>query len=386
MQRLTPPFKLTFNPFFKLYFSLLVILLSLSHAQTAPLTLQEALRSAVNRTEVVTAGLELADALAALSRTEGDPAALRPDLVGARLRVALAEAEHEAAYYRALGEIAGAYTGLLEAAQQVALAEGSVALAEQALTIAQIRAERGSATPLDVQDAQVGLESARNSLRAVQEGRALAANSLEGILGRTVDADALQPLPEGALVALPALEDALSAAQAHPDLLRVAQGLELAQMNVDLLDPSYASRSQIDAARTQLSAAEEGFEEAQRGFALAVRNRYLAAQNAAETYQTRLEGVANADARLGQERQRLDSGLIPEIAYNQAEFDNRRARLEALEARHDYLNALLELQAGTLLEIPGLGAREAGSGGSGGQGVRGQGGAGPGASGPSGGN
>ena len=341
-----------------LFFNLLVLLtlFSFSHAQNETLTLQEALRSAVNRTEVVTAGLELQDALAALSRTEGDPAALRPELVGALQRVALAEAEHEAAYYRALQEITDAYTSLLEAVQQVALAEGSVALAEQALTIAQIRAERGSATPLDVQDAQVDLEDARNSLRAVQEGQGLAESNLEGILGRAVDADALEPPPEGGLVTLPALEDALEASQAHPDLLGVEQGLELAQMNVDLLDPSYASRSQIDAAQTQLDTAQEGFREAQRGSGLGVRNLYLAAQNAAETYRTRLEGVANADARLERERQRLEAGLIPEIAYNQAELDNRRAQLGALEARHDYLNALLELQASTLLEVPGLDA------------------------------
>ena len=329
----------------------LLFFLSYACAQNGPLTLAEALESATNRTEVVTARLELADARAHLSRVEGDPMALRPDLVRAQQRVTLAEASYRGAYYAALRELAGAYTNLLEAGQQVALAEGGVALAEQALTIAQIRAERGSATSLDAQDAGVALENARNSLRAAQEGRSLAENRLEGVLGRAVSA--LEPLPEE-LVGLPALEAALAASQEHPDLLNVQQGLELAQLNVDLLDPSYTAQAQIDAAQTQLDAAQEGLREAQRGFDLQVRNLYASAQSAAEGYRIGLEALANADERLEGQRQRLESGLIPEIEYKQAELDNRQARLRALQARHAYLDALLELQAGALLGIPGL--------------------------------
>ena len=333
-------------PLLLLFFSF-----SLSHAQSEPLTLAEALENATNRTEVVTARLELADARAHLSRVEGDPMALRPDLVRARQRVTLAGASYRGAYYAALREIAGAYTSLLEAGQQVALAEGGAALAEQALTIAQIRAERGSATQLDAQDAGVALEDARNALRAAQEGRSLAENRLEGVLGRAVDA--LKPLPEN-LTGLPALEAALAASQEHPEFLEVQQGLELAQLNVDLLDPSYSAQAQIDAAQTQLDTAQEGLREAQRGFDLQVRNLYASAQSAAEGYRIGLEALANADERLEGQRQRLESGLIPEIEYKQAELDNRQARLRALQARHAYLDALLELQAGTLLEIPGL--------------------------------
>lgn len=337
------------------------VLLMLSTPAFA-LTLSEALSSVPARTVVVTAQLELADAEAALARTQSDPLALRPDLVNAQQRVDLARAEYARAYYDSVLEIAGAYGNVLQAREQLALAQQGVSLAEQSLDIARIRLERGSATELDVQDAQVSLEDAQNNLRSAQAGLDLAENNLAGILGREVEADALEPIPDTFFVEVPPLDAALAAA--HPNVLEVSQPRELAELNVDLLDPAYSARSQIDTAQTQADTAREFETETLRGFRLQVRNLYTSVENAAEAYRVQQEALANADERLSFQRQRLDSGLIPEVQFRQAELENAQTALQTLNARHAYLNALLELQSGTLLELPGpevLGVEEGGA-------------------------
>ena len=84
-----------------------------------------------------------------------------------------------------------------------------------------------------------------------------------------------------------------------------------------------------------------------------MRNLYTGVENAAEAYRVQQEALANADERLSFQRQRLDSGLIPDVQFKQAELENAQTALQTLSARHAYLNALLELQSGTLLELSG---------------------------------
>ena len=49
-------------------------------------------------------------------------------------------------------------------------------------------------------------------------------------------------------------------------MLEVSQRRELAELNVDLLDPAYSARSQIDTAQTQADTAREFETETLRGF------------------------------------------------------------------------------------------------------------------------
>jgi len=332
-----------------LLLSLALFVFGFAHA----LTLEEALQSAPSRPDAVTANLELLNARNDLIRVQGDPLALRIDRVQAEQAVELNLAQLEEAYYSAVLEITQAYTGVLQGRAQLELAYKGMAVAQASLDIAQIRLDNGSATQLDVQEAQVALNDAEKNLTAAQNGLNVSENNLEGMIGQEVAASDLEPVPDPYLAPLPPLAQALEAAQDHPQLLQSRQGLELARIGLDLLDPSYASASQIESSRTQLETTQELVQEAQRGFNLQVRNLFIQAENAQETLQVEQDSLVNARERLTFQQDRLESGLIAEIQLNQAELEFLQTQLSVLQARHGYLVALQQLQEGALISLEG---------------------------------
>ncbi len=317
------------------------------------LTLEEALLLAPSRPEAVTARLELLNAETELLRLRSDPLALRLGRVQAEQAVLLGRAELKRAFYEALAEVARAYTGALEAAAGLELAREARSLVGTSLDIARIRLANGSATPLDVQEAEVALEDAGTSEGAAASALSVAEANLSGILGLEVTASDLEGVPDAFLVPLPPLEGALETAREHPQPLQVEQGLELARLGLELLDPSYASLSQLEAARTQLRSSEELAEEAERGFRVQVQNLHLGAETAALRHRVAEEALGNAQERLETQQARLGAGLISGVEAQQAELAALEARFRALEARHAYLNALLQFQEGALAQLSG---------------------------------
>ena len=316
------------------------------------LTLPDVLRRVDTRTGVVTARSERRDARVNLERVQRDPLAVRADTLQAEQRLELAEASFTQSRYAAMSELVGAYTGVLNASEQLELAAQGLTFSERSLEIATIRLENGSATPLDLDDAQASLDEAQNTLRAAREAQSLARNNLISVVGE-VGAAELGGVPEEFFVELPPLETVLTSAERHPDLLSVQQQAELAALGARVLDPLYAAQTQIDTADTQAEAAQSAFAEARRGFLLQVRNLYSQAENARATLRLEAAALANARERLATQAQRLDGGLISQIDFAQTELQTAQAQLEAEGARTGYLNALLELQAGSLAPLGG---------------------------------
>lgn len=319
--------------------------------------LDDLLATVDGRVGVITAQLDLDEAERALARTEADPLALRLDLTRARQAVALAEAEARAARLDALAEIAGAWARVRETELQVQLAAAARDLSARALDIARLRAERGSATQLDVEEAATSLEDADKNLAAARDGLALARADLAGLTGHRGPA-ALQPLERERLErALPDDEVFEAALEGLPSLLQIAHGVELAGIGVELLDPSFASRAQIEQAETQLAQAEAGAAEARRGLALRTQALLNAVVTARETDRIARDALAQAREREAIEARRFEAGLIAEIALEQARLTTRQAELRAVQAEHGLMLALLDLQAGTLVPLEGWDGR-----------------------------
>ncbi len=336
-------------------FSLFTFHFSLfTFAQDTPptLTLPQALATSNNRSAVVNGQLALNDATSVLSRTQADPLALRLQNVQAEQKVALSQVQLDQAKYQAIADISSGYTQLLEAQAARDLSAFGRDLSNQSLQIAQIRRDKGSATELEVQEAQNALEDAENSLLSMEQTVALARTNLEGLI--VMPAPALEPIPDNLLVPLPTLETVLANLDRLPTLLQVNQGIELATLGVDLLDPSYASQQQIDNAKLQLGQAQTQGGEARRGLELQARSLYNTTKTASETLSIRQDALNNALEREGVERQRLDAGLIADIQFKQTQLATKQAELAALQAKHAYLTALLALQAGTMTPLEGL--------------------------------
>ena len=331
-----------------------VSLSAFAFAQDTPpsLTLPQALATSNNRSAVVNGQLALNDATSVLSRTQADPLALRLQNVQAEQKVALSQVQLDQAKYQAIADISSGYTQLLEAQAARDLSAFGRDLSNQSLQIAQIRRDKGSATELEVQEAQNALEDAENSLLSMEQTVALARTNLEGLI--VMPAPALEPIPDNLLVPLPTIETVLANLDRLPTLLQVNQGIELATLGVDLLDPSYASQQQIDNAKLQLGQAQTQGGEARRGLELQARSLYNTTKTASETLSIRQDALNNALEREGVERQRLDAGLIADIQFKQTQLATKQAELAALQAKHAYLTALLALQAGTMTPLEGL--------------------------------
>jgi len=319
--------------------------------------LDDLLATVDGRVGVVTAQLDLDEAERAMARSESDPLALRLDLTRARQAVALAEAEARAARFDALTEIAGAWARVRETELQVQLAAAARDLSARALDIARLRAERGSATQLDVEEAATSLEDADKNLAAAGDGLALARADLAGLTGHRGPV-ALQPLERERLErALPGDEVFEAALEGLPSLLQIAHGVELAGIGVELLDPSFASRAQIEQAETQLAQAEAGAAEARRGLALRTRALLNAVVTARETDRIARDALTQAREREAIEARRFEAGLIAEIALEQTRLTTRQAELQAVQAEHGLMLALLDLQGGTLVPLEGWDGR-----------------------------
>ena len=337
------------TPFIRTFVVLLAFTLSAAHA----LTLEEALGSVSERTAVVTARTELRDAVVNLERVQGDPLAVSSETLQAEQRLALARTTFEQTYYSAVQEVASAYTDVLQARKGLEVAQEGVSVSEASLNIAQIRLQNGSGTQLDLDEARTSFNEAENSFRSSRDNLNVALNNLESILGQEFEASALEPVPDNYLVQIPELERVLNAAEQHPTVLQAEQGLELAQLNLTLLDPSYASRSQIDGAETGVVNAREGLQETERSFRIQARNLFNGTESAQETYRVEQEALKTANERLQTQRERFEGGLIAQIELSQAELSNLQAELEARGARYGYLTSLLNLQAGTFVNLAG---------------------------------
>lgn len=314
---------------------------------------EDALQTAPSRPDAVNARLELLGAQNDLLRVQGDPLALKIDRVKAEQSVTLGRATLHKAIADALVDIAGAYTGVLEARQGASLADEARALTETSVRIAQIRRDNGTGTALDVQDAQVSLDKAEQDAATARKMLTVALDNLEGMIGTEVAADDLDPVPDAFLIDVPSVEAAQASLPDHPQVLQVRQGLTLAKLGVDMLDPSYASAAQIESARTQLLTTEQLVDEASRGFSLQARNLVIQAQSAADSYSIELANVDNAEQRLAFQEDRFKSGLISKVALDQARLQTRQAQLTALSARDSVFKSLLALQAGTLVPLSG---------------------------------
>ena len=338
-------------PFISLVSQLALLLVALLAPGADALTLTQTLAHVETRSSVVNARTELGDAEQNLVRVKRDPLAVRADTLQAEQRLVLAKASLERARYAAAADLTSAYTGVLDANAQVALAQKSLELSRRSLRVAKIRLENGSATRLELDDAQASLDEAQNGLRAATDAQTLAVDNLVSVSGREVSAGELEGIAKAVLPPLPPLQKALTSATRHPDLLSVKQQAALARLSADVLDPLYAAQAQIDTAQSQQASAESAAADATRSFRLQVRNLYAQAQNARATLGLKTGALQNAQARLQTQKQRFDGGLISQIEFEQAQLTAAQADLEAQSARNAYLNALLGLQTGSLVPL-----------------------------------
>ncbi len=320
---------------------LFVLLAAFSLAQAQSLTLNTALTKASGQAPVISAQSELSDAKANQTRVLADPLLTRPSKVQADQRVALAQANFDRAVAQAQLNIVSAFTQVLEAEIQNRLTDKALDLANRGVEVAQIRQRNGSGTNLDVRNATNRRDDARTNAARADSGRSLARSSLRSLVG-SFDALA-NPAQAPAMPEASILPDLLSKT---PDVVQIRQRVELANLQVELLDPSYAAKADIDTAKARAEQAAQGGKELERAFGLNYDSLYQNLQAANRSLAVQEAALANAREALSNDKKRLDAGLISALAYTQSELSSIQAELAQQQAEGNYLRAYYTLLAG----------------------------------------
>ena len=329
-------------------------------------TLSDALQSAAQRPAVAAAQLEIGGARDDLARTEADPFALALEKTQAQQRLELSQAQARQARFTALSELGSAYTAQLQAELEAEATRENEALTGRLVEVAQIRFRRGSITGLEVREAEANLSVAEAAHAAAEERLALSRTSLQALLPPGTETGPLEPIPERTVErTLPELATVLEQARETPTRLEVQQALVLARLQNGLLDPSYSSARDLEAARTALEAVQVSSAETVRTQNAQIRTLYAQATAARELYRAQKSAERAARSRLNFQKNRFSRGLISDLELRQSEYTATEARLELLRAKHDYVTSVFALQAAAATElwpIDGLTARTEGSG------------------------
>ncbi len=313
----------------------LALLLTLAQAQS----LDEALKKAPEQSGVITARLEREAKSRDLERTFLDPLKTPLTELQARQALALAEARLQRALAQAEESIVAAYTQALEAEAQVAVAQKALEVASLAHRAAEIRAQGGGATPLEVQEALNRRLEAEKNLALAQRGLEAARAQLQNLLGPW------QPKPLEALPPIPPEETVGSLLKAHADLLQLRQSLELLRFQRGLLDESFTPRREIEALEDQIKTLEENLGNLERNLRTGLTARFNQLAPLFKGVGTAQEALKNAQERYRAEEARYRAGLISRLALLQAELALKQAELALRQAQGAYLRAYYGLLA-----------------------------------------
>lgn len=161
----------------------------------------------------------------------------RAEVAAARAAATGAEAEAGRAALEIVFAVHQTFFAIEAADAAIRATDSRLARSEDHLRLATVRKEAGAVPSIDVVRSRVAIANARAALARAQANRAIAAGTLNTLLGRAVDAPvAIATQPEAR--PLPSLDDALRAAlESRPELAAARHRAE-------------ASRSLVDVARS----------------------------------------------------------------------------------------------------------------------------------------
>jgi outer membrane protein TolC len=282
----------------------------------------------VNAT-IITAQSDLAAAQRDVARVKADPLALRLDILQAEQTLASKQEALAQAILSNNFTVSQAFFNALEADESLSTAQKQLEIANATLTAQQIRYQAGAITQIDLSNAQNDAVVAERSVSDAQNARNLAYSQLTSYLGQ--EPPSLAPYTVEA-PALSSLEDYQNQASTRNTQLNVLKrSAELAQVQLQIVDNDFSSRSQIDSALDALSNAQLNLSDYQNSLGLTVESSYNSVISAHASYQNAREAFATATNDLNAQKTRLDAGSISPINYKQSElaFAQKQAALNS---------------------------------------------------------
>lgn len=159
-----------------------------------------------------------------------------------------AEANYIFAQYAIAGAVAQSYFLIIEADQQVAVAQSIVDSLTEIRRIVSLRYRYGFASAFDVSLAESDLASARDSLAAAQNGRLEALRALEALLGRYPAATLATAMEFPTLPPAPGAGVPAELLERRPDVISAERGIAAALNSLDAAEAARLPSLQITGA------------------------------------------------------------------------------------------------------------------------------------------
>lgn len=305
----------------------------------------ELLPAAVNRSvSAELAGTELKQAQAALTRVQGDPLALKAELLAAQARLAQARAGVGAAQYALRLALAQDLATLSGAGNDLDTARARAEIADVNLRATELRLKAGAANRLDLDRAQTEARNARAALTRATEALAAAKVTVQNRAGK-LPASSLKTFPRPQLAALQA------ALTGHPQQVRANAQVDAARQDVAVKSSDLSAPVEVQAAREALVTAQKTAEDTARDLRSNLSEAWQGYQTALATLASRERTQTAAAANARVQASRFEKGLISRLALLQARADALEADAALDAARAGVETALARLAVAANVDV-----------------------------------
>lgn len=330
---------------------ILVLLSPLARGQTAPvtpLTLAQALELAPSSDpDVIAAEADLVAAERALSRQLADPLALEVADLEAESAAESARASLASARLTNRSETSSLFFAVLNADVTKRVAAKTLALARSEGQAAQIRADAGAASGLELLQAENTFAAAQRGAQGADEASLLAYRELADATGLSTTELLLRGLGqlETNVPTVPSLATSLARAQReNSDVAAARRAVQLAQARLEASDTIFSARVDIEAAEDEVTRVEGELGATLRQLTLSVRSAHSdltgAVRALAEAQATRLAYVQELEAQ----RTRLQAGAISKSVFGEVEVTDLENVQAVQSARYQTRLATLALE------------------------------------------
>jgi outer membrane protein TolC len=308
-----------------------------------PLTLEQALTLAPTvDANIISARTDLASAQRDLGRVKADPLSLRLDILQAEQSVASRQESFDQAGLSNKLSTTEAFFNALEADENLANAQKQFEISSTTLSAQQIRYQAGAITQIDLSNAENDAVVAERSVSDAQNARNLAYSQLASKIGQPPVSLALYADDVPTIAALTDYQAQALAKNSQLNALKRAEAL--AQVQLQIVDNAFSSRSQIDSAKDALANAQLNLSDFQNSLGLTIESSYNSVISAQAGYQNALEAFKTASSDLSAQKTRLNAGSISPITFAQSELAFAQKQASLNRSKHQLVLSVIRLE------------------------------------------
>lgn len=271
---------------------------------------------------------ELQEAQSSLTRTQSDPIALKPELLGAKQRLDMAEASLVSQGLQVRQSLFADLQNLEVLQNQQETQSLSLQVAQLNAQAARAKFKAGAATQLDLNKAENDLEGAEKDLQAAKKQLQDAQERFKKRYGKTPDLTGDENIKWTSEALQKAMEN-------HPKLLKDAAALENAELQYLIKSSDLSPSIEVQQAKTTLDNAKGTLAETRKELQEGLEDALNQHQSAVDALTAKEKALKLAQSSYSTQNSRFQKGLISKLQLLQAELEVKNAEGAVLQAKNN---------------------------------------------------